>query len=512
MFSKNQLLLTQISYFTKKASDLTDEELDSVATLFSKNYGKYSSKHPEKLKQNKQIKLSISYYKNKIVNNNYTYVALAYNNDLLVGHAFYVIDETRQGNMTWVIQLVVKKEFRKKGIAKRLLFSIWGFSNDFAWGLATTNPLTIKTLESATLRKVSLEKMKQNINYIKALSDKVNFIKREDIYIDKNNSVVNSNYFVSHDDIPDLISKYGDKWVFGDLNEGYEWLAFTFKSQELRNISKKDIDNFISYSEQRLKDAYSRMDMTNQSWTKNTKAEINYLQKFITDKSNVIIDLGCGTSRHISELYARGFYNVYGYDFSDILIEKAKELHPEIADRVFVNDCRYLKRNLKADCILCLYDVIGSFPNEKDNNKIIKNAYKLLNQGGVFILSVMNMELTTHIAKNNFDVYKNPKKLFRIKASQIMQKTGDVFNPDTYVIDKHTGLVFRKEIFKGDGFLDSEYIIRDKRYTRNEIESILKCNGFEIIESKYVSAGKFDNALENINSHAKEILIICKKR
>ena len=47
MFSKNQLLLTQISYFTKKASDLTDDELDSVATLFSENYGKYSSKHPE---------------------------------------------------------------------------------------------------------------------------------------------------------------------------------------------------------------------------------------------------------------------------------------------------------------------------------------------------------------------------------------------------------------------------------------------------------------------------------
>lgn len=33
------------------------------------------------------------------------------------------------------------------------------------------------------------------------------------------NSTVNSSYFVSHDDIPDLISKYDDNWIFGDLNE-----------------------------------------------------------------------------------------------------------------------------------------------------------------------------------------------------------------------------------------------------------------------------------------------------
>ena len=220
-------------FFTKAANTLSEDEILEISDLFSSNYGKYSEAHPDKLKQGKQIKLSPNYYKRNMTSNDYTYVALAYFEKELIGQAFYVIETTDKGNATWVTQLVVKKEFRHKQIAKKLLFSIWGFSNDYAWGLATTNPLTIKTLESATLRKVSLQKMKQNIQLIKQLSDKVNFITRDDISITDSNSTINSSYYVSHEDIPDFISNYGDNWIFGDLQEGYEWLAFTFRDQEL---------------------------------------------------------------------------------------------------------------------------------------------------------------------------------------------------------------------------------------------------------------------------------------
>ena len=220
-------------FFTKAANSLSEDEIIEISDLFSSNYGKYSEAHPDKLKQGKQIKLSPNYYKRNMTANDYTYVALAYFEKELIGQAFYVIETTDKGNATWVTQLVVKKEFRRQQIAKKLLFSIWGFPNDYAWGLATTNPLTIKTLESATLRKVSLQKMQENIQIIKQLSDKVNFITRDDIFITDNNSTVNSNYYVSHEDIPCFISNYGDNWIFGDLQEGYEWLAFTFRDQEL---------------------------------------------------------------------------------------------------------------------------------------------------------------------------------------------------------------------------------------------------------------------------------------
>ena len=498
-------------YYTKQASSLTDSELEAVSALFSENYGKYSVNHTDEKKRGKQISLKPAYYKRNMASNNYTYVALAYYGKQLVGQAFYVVESTEKGNATWVVQLVVKKEFRRQQIAKKLLFSIWGFSNDYAWGLATTNPLTIKTLESATLRKVSLNQMKENIQIIKQLSEKITFISKDDIFITDSNSIVNSSYYVSHDDIPNYISNYGNDWIFGDLQEGFEWLAFTFREQELKQISKKDFDNFIEYSEQRLIDAYSRMDMKNQPWARHSAKEIDFLRKYIPENKNItIVDIGCGTARHIAELKKLGYENVFGFDFSENLINQAKEIHPEIKDRLFISDARKLKSK-KADVLFCLYDVIGSFPNEKDNQKIIKSAKKNLKKNGLFICSVMNMELTESICKNKFDIYENPKELFKLKASQIMQQTGNIFNPDTFVIDEKTKLVYRKEIFKGDGFLDSEYIIRDKRYTKDEIEALLKKENFKIIEARYVRAGEFETSLNPTDLNAKEILLICKK-
>ena len=499
-------------YFTKSASSLSENELNDVSKLFSENYGKYSNFHPDEKRRNKNITLKPSYYERNFTSNDYTYVALAYYGNVLVGQAFYVVEKTEKGNATWVVQLVVKKEFRRNQIAKRLLFSIWGFSNDYAWGLATTNPLTIKTLESATLRKVSLVEMEKNIEQIKQLSDKINFITRNDIYITNSNSVVNSSYYVSHEDIPAYISNYGNDWIFGDLQEGFEWLAFTFREQELKPISKKDFNNFIEYSEQRLIDAYSRMDMQNQPWASHTTDEVEFLKHYFPkDKSIKIYDFGCGTGRHIAELNAQGFENVYGFDFSENLIKQASNLHPELQKKLFQKDIRNLKLKNKADVIICLYDVIGSFPDKKENRKLIQAVKKNLKKDGIFICSVMNMELTEYLCKNKFDVYKNPKRLFSLQASQIMQQTGNIFNPDTFVIDEKSNLVFRKEIFKGDGFLDSEYIIRDKRYKKDEIIFLLKKSGLSIIESRYVQAGRFNEPLKSVDSKAKEILIISKK-
>ena len=499
-------------YFTKAASLLTDHEIDEISELFSENYGKYSINHPDSSKKGKQIVLKPSYYKRNLTSNNYTYVALAYYNKTLVGQAFYVIEKTSKGNATWVVQLVVKKDFRRQQIAKKLLFSIWGFSNDNAWGLATTNPLTIKSLESATLRKVSIPVMKKNIKTIEALSEKVNFIKKSDISITDTNSTVNSSYYVSHEDIPAFISNYGKNWIFGPLQEGFEWLAFTFKEQELKPISKKDFDNFIEYSEQRLVDAYSRMDMQNQPWAKHTAAEIDFLLKYIpADKNITIVDIGCGTARHIAKLREYGYQNVYGFDFSQNLINKALKNHPELENHLFTKDVRELKLEKKADVILCLYDVIGSFPQESENLRIIKSAKNNLKKNGLFICSVMNMELTQNICKYKIDIHKNPKELFKLKASQIMQQSGNIFNPENFIIDEKTNLVYRKEMFKGDGFLDSEYIIRDKRYTKKEVQVLLEKYNFEILESRYVRAGKFSDALNSVDQNAKEILFIAKK-
>ncbi len=65
-------------------------------------------------------------------------------------------------------------------------------------------------------------------------------------------------------------------------------------------------------------------------------------------------------------------------------------------------------------------------------------------------------------------------------------------------------------MFKGDGFLDSEDIIRDKRYTKAQIISLLEKQKFHVIEARYVRAGQFEKVLTSTDKNAKEILVLSK--
>ena len=61
-------------------------------------------------------------------------------------------------------------------------------------------------------------------------------------------------------------------------------------------------------------------------------------------------------------------------------------------------DCRSIDLKKTADLALCLYDVVGSFVREEDNRAIVKNIHRHLKRGAILVLSVMNRELTEHIA------------------------------------------------------------------------------------------------------------------
>lgn len=65
------------------------------------------------------------------------------------------------------------------------------------------------------------------------------------------------------------------------------------------------------------------------------------------------------------------------------------------------------------------------------------------------------------------------------------------------------------ENIEEDEELPAEYLIRDKRFRKKEIENIMKQCGFKIIESRYVKAGKF--YANQKSEDCKEILLIVKK-
>lgn len=513
---KNILNINEdIVYSLKMTNDLTDDELLECSELFSAYYGKYNDKSA--IRPGEQIKMSARLFRANYCKDNF-YVATARYKDELVGQAFYMRkDYSKQGFgiMTWVLQLVVNKNYRKLGIASKLLQSIWGFSDDYAWGLATTNPCTVKTLESATFRKCKPIIVQKHLEAVRLLKQDIDVFKDAELKVSNNSSQINSNFFVDNSEF----TKDKDcEERLGVLREGHEWLAFTFSSQGIQQESyKKHFESMVRFSELKLNEAYGRMKMSTHKWTRGTNNEIDFVLSYGTN--NKIIDLGCGQGRHVIELIKRG-YDVKGIDFNEKNICIAKEelgkfKNSALPDSVFIcDDVRKYSDDSSYDKVICLYDVIGSFPTNDENERIVYNANKLLSVGGLFILSVMNMELTETLIlnKNRGKIEMDSDILRKLPPSNTMQNSGNIFEPKYLALDTENDLIYRKEQFYGDTNLPAEYVIRDKRYRKKEIIDILIKYNFEIIDVRCVQAGHFDVELDVLDNKAKEICVVAKKK
>lgn len=496
---------------TIRCSSMSEEQKAACSTLFSENYGHYSGKD-DASKQGRQIKLSPAFY-SRLGDSPNMYVSLCYDGDHLLGHAFFLRKELSNGEKcSWVTQLVVHHTYRNRKIATRLLQSAWGFSDYYAWGLATTNAVTVKTLESVTWRKVDPEVISHHIAEIGILCDEIAFTDKNKIYVEKGKSQIFSSFYPEFQRLENNLTDIYVKRL-GTIDDGCEWLAFTFQHQDLV-FDEKHWEQMLDFSEYQLEDAYSRMEMDTQGWTRHTPHEVDFIEKAcrITSDSN-ILDVGCGSGRHSIELAKRGYTHLSAYDFSPRLINKAKE-QAKFYDIDFeVKDCRHLRRIASFDAVICLYDVIGSFRTIQDNVSIIKSIRGVLKSGGRCAVSVMNMGLTERLAINKVNnVRQNPQALLKLKASHIMQSTGNIFNPEYYLLDTSSQLVYRKEQFEMDGELSSEYVIADYRFTRDQIVDIFDENGFTVISADFVKIGAWDKPLSGDEDAAKEILIVAEKK
>lgn len=298
----------------------------------------------------------------------------------------------------------------------------------------------------------------------------------------------------------------------GEIQPGYEWLAFTFSSQPMSYTAER-FALFLEFSDQQLKEAYSRMDMPAQPWTRGTEQEIDYILSRINLKHECrVLDMGCGQGRHSITMSRMGYSNVLGIDFSASNVEKAKRSANERqSSATFITaDARKFNLGFKFDCILCLYDVIGSFRQEEDNIRIIRSVKRNLKKGGYAIISVMNMELTESIALYRESISKNPDALLKLPPSDTMQASGNVFKPEYFLINKDDGLVYRKEQFTSGDDMFAEYLVTDKRYKKDEIIALVEAEGLKVEESRYVQAGHWDVALSSTDEKAKEILLIIR--
>jgi hypothetical protein len=154
--------------------------------------------------------------------------------------------------------------------------------------------------------------------------------------------------------------------------------------------------------------------------------------------------------------------------------------------------------------------VVGSYADDHDNSQVLKNLVHHIKPGGYILLSVMNMELTERKAKHWFSIDSEPDKLLTLRPSDTMEKTGNVFDPDHYLIDQKTRIVYRKEQFAEGAELPEELLVRDRRYTKEEIEALCQRLGLEVMWTRFVRSGSWHQPLSRLDDHAKEILVLCR--
>ena len=493
-----------------------DSLMEQCSKLYSNHYGIWGSKGR---RPNENIVLSKKRVK-EWLHSDKSSIYYARYNDEIIGYAIAVSLKEKYGVITWVTQLVVHKDYRNQGIAKNLLFSIGGFSNHYAWGIVSANPYAVRALEKATRRRCLPIRIMKNHKIIKRIGkDNVTFIDDDtELEVTKESSRINTKFFLDHSNIEKMINNViSDEipWLLGLLDEGWEWFAFTFKDQEQIELTQTEIENMVLTSDSVVKLAYSRMNLSKTHlWMKHTKEEIDYIkEKCKLKEGQLVYDLGCGNGRHAIELACRGLH-VVGIDYID---ENIKNANKVVQDKQLENikfltsDCRTYNNDEKAEVVICLYDVIGSFVNNDDNIKILQTIYSLLKPSGYAILSVMNYELTISQAKYKFDFSNQANMLLNLEASNTQEVTGNVFNPDYYLVDDGEHIIYRKEQFSSDKKLPVELIVRDRRFTMIEIDEMCKNVGFKIIEKKYMSSSNWNYEYEATDKKAKEILIICQK-
>lgn len=459
-----------------------------------------------------------------LLSNEAARLSCAFDENRLIGYCVAVrSDFPGRGRVAWVSQLVVHQTYRNARVATRLLYSVWHFSDCYAWGLVTANPFAIRALETATRRPCrSALITKQGPAVLEHMTVHVPYLRAQLVENDEGHPQprVDTEFFIDHQGIGKMrdMAARGDRpWALGHLAEGEEWLGCTFAEQEPLEDDKR-LAELLTGADSIWLQAYEGMTLDERhAWHGNTETEIDLiLEKTGTDDDGgAVLDVGCGDGRHVKELAKRGFATT-GIDISEHLINKARQSTNSSKNAHFtVGDAREGLPDGPYDLIICLYDVLGSSANAEDDQRILRNVGESLVPGGYLIASVMNDGMTANRLPSDHRPSTTAEfisALEKLPPSATMEQTGAVFDP--YLLLSYEGVYYRKEQFQQAGWqLPDELVVRDRRFTSAQVQTLLAVAGLEEIEVRPVQSGHWDRqpALREDHVAAKELLVVARR-
>ena len=487
----------ELTFSVRSGDEVPSAEWAEVSSLFSSEYGFYSVAAPQRAGE--RIRLGEGYYRRSYATGDYR-VALCRDGAKLIAEAIYLERKTSRGMVALVVQLVVAAEYRRRGVASTLLHAVWGFSDYYAWGIVSSNANTVEALQAATFRKASPSVMAESADWLRTeVLDGVPFLAQAEWRLSERESVAVTTFFTDRTHPSESAAAVRAR--LGGLAEGEEWLAVVFRHQEPDDFSV--YRGMIAASDEIVRTAYRHMPQGDQAWASKAADEIDVVLSAVPAlaKDAVIVDFGAGSGRHVAELRKRGYAHAIGVDFAT----EANEL-------VQTGDCRNWKGERPVELALCLYDVVGSFPDDAENEAVVKNVADNLSVGGWAVFSVSNWDFLDRqeVRAIDFDDEVSAiRALFDLPPTKTMQETGEFFDGKCILVDEKRRLVCHKEQFPfGRGLPSGEFLIRDRRFTAAEISAWLAAAGLDVVQTRFVRAGfKVECAV----STGKEILLFTRK-
>lgn len=207
------------------------------------------------------------------------------------------------------------------------------------------------------------------------------------------------------------------------------------------------------------------------------------IERLLRDQGvKTVYDMTCGTGSQVFYLAEQGF-DVRGSDLCADLIDQAKEKAHQLNLNVTleVDDIRTAQKG-QFDAVISIFSAIGHL-SRSDFEVALKNIRRNLNEGGVYVFDIFNLQSLTDEVISTFvmDVQNEVDGIqFRNQqTSEVDREHGLLISHDHYSVD--------------DGGNKKEHMntFSLQIYTFDEMKALLANNGFDIVNVHDMSGNEF---------------------
>ncbi len=186
-------------------------------------------------------------------------------------------------------------------------------------------------------------------------------------------------------------------------------------------------------------------------------------------RPRTVVDLACGTGS-VTAILARKGYRVIGVDLSEEMLTQAFGKVQDLPNppQFVCQPLQALRLPRAVDLAVCALDSLDYITDPKDCETAIRQVYKALNPGGIFI----------------FDV-NTPEKLRAMDGQVFLDEDDDVYCVWRGEFDEKTNICsYGMDLFQREGacWYRSFEEHREYAYSQSQLVDYLKAAGFTAIE------------------------------